>query len=58
MFWCDNPKSKFYNKQVIATKGVKSEKLFRKDIKYNYFIVINYNTKKIKKIKEVQFFYI
>tara|TARA_B100000161_G_C33476545_1_gene380463 strand:+ start:312 stop:803 length:492 start_codon:yes stop_codon:yes gene_type:complete len=51
MFWCDNPKSKFYNKQVIATKGVKSEKLFRKDIKYNYFIVINYNTKKIKKNK-------
>mgnify|MGYP001250594019 CR=1 FL=1 len=47
MGWCDDPGSKNYNKQIIIDKNVKHEKLFRKDHKYDYFIVIEYNTGKI-----------
>ena len=33
---------------LVAVRGITSiEKLFRNDSSYNYFIVINYNTKKI-----------
>ena len=46
MGWCDDPKSKYYNKEIKINNKIKSEKLFRKDNSYNYFIVINYNTKK------------
>ncbi len=51
MGWCNDPKSKFYNKQISTNYSFKSEKLYRKDYKYNYLIVINYNTKKIIKNK-------
>ena len=44
---CNDPKSKFYNKEIKIYKKIKYEKLFRKDFKYNYFIVIKYNTNKI-----------
>ena len=47
MGWCNDPKSKFYNKEIKISKKIKHEKLFRKDFKYNYFIVIKYNTNKI-----------
>ena len=47
MGWCDDSKSKFYNKEIKVNKKIKHEKLFRKDKIYDYFIVINYNTKKI-----------
>ena len=47
MGWCNDPKSKFYNKEIKIYKKIKYEKLFRKDFKYNYFIVIKYNTNKI-----------
>ena len=47
MGWCNDPKSKFYNKEIKISKKIKYEKLFRKDFKYNYFIVIKYNTNKI-----------
>ncbi len=47
MGWCNDPKSKFYNKEIKISKKTKYEKLFRKDFKYNYFIVIKYNTNKI-----------
>jgi len=47
MIWCDDPKSKNYNKKINKTKINKTEKLFRKDHKYDYLIVINYNTKKV-----------
>ena len=43
--WCDDPKSKHYNKFVkfnLKTK-FRYEKLFRKDHKYDYFILIKYN---------------
>jgi L,D-peptidoglycan transpeptidase YkuD (ErfK/YbiS/YcfS/YnhG family) len=47
MGWCDDPKSKYYNKEIKISNKFKYEKLFRKDHIYNYLIVINYNTKKI-----------
>jgi len=37
-----------YNQEIKVNKNTKHEKLFRKDFKYNYLLVIEYNTKKIK----------
>ena len=45
--WCDDPKSKYYNKEIKINKNMSHEKLFKKEDMYDYFIVINYNTKKI-----------
>ena len=47
MGWCDDIKSKFYNKEIKINKNIKHEKLFRIDNLYDYLIVINYNTKNI-----------
>ena len=49
--WCNDPKNKFYNKEVILSKKNKGEKIFRKDHKYNYFIEIKYNSTKTKAFK-------
>jgi len=49
MAWCDDTASHFYNTQIKVNKKIKHEKLFRKDNSYDYLIVINYNTKSIKK---------
>jgi L,D-peptidoglycan transpeptidase YkuD (ErfK/YbiS/YcfS/YnhG family) len=47
MGWCDDPKSKFYNKEIqINNQKISYEKLFKKDNSYDYLIVINYNIKK------------
>ena len=46
MGWCNDPKNKLYNKEIKINKLVKHEKLFRKDNKYDYFMVINYNQTK------------
>ena len=53
MGWCDDPKSKFYNKLVKIRKKskFKYEKLFRKDYKYDLLILIKYNYEKIIKHK-------
>ena len=45
--WCNESKHKFYNKEISSQKKIRHEKLYRKDHKYDYLIVINYNTKKI-----------
>tara|TARA_B100001175_G_C19408556_1_gene589895 strand:+ start:533 stop:1024 length:492 start_codon:yes stop_codon:yes gene_type:complete len=45
--WCNDINSKFYNKEINIIKKIRYEKLFRKDHKYDYLIVINYNTKNI-----------
>ena len=45
--WCNESKNKFYNKEIISQKKISHEKLYRKDHKYDYLIVINYNIKKI-----------
>jgi L,D-peptidoglycan transpeptidase YkuD (ErfK/YbiS/YcfS/YnhG family) len=47
MGWCNDFKDQNnYNKLVAIKKIPKSEKLFRLDYKYDYFIPILYNTKK------------
>ena len=51
MGWCNDPKSKHYNKEIKINKSIKHEKLFRVDYKYNYLIVIEYNTKNIRAFK-------
>ena len=48
MGWCNDSKNKLYNQEIKVNKKIKHEKLFRKDYKYNYLLVIEYNTKKIK----------
>ena len=48
MGWCNDSKNKFYNQEVKVNKNIGHEKLFRKDYKYNYLLVIEYNTEKIK----------
>ena len=44
--WCNDPKHIFYNKEIKIQKKIRHEKLYRKDQKYDYFLVINYNSKK------------
>ena len=44
--WCNDPKHIFYNKEIMIQKKIRHEKLYRKDQKYDYFLVINYNIKK------------
>ena len=51
MGWCNDPKNIKYNKEVNRKKIKNSEKLFRKDYKYNAFIVINYNSNPVVKNK-------
>ncbi|MDA9643404.1 L,D-transpeptidase family protein [Candidatus Pelagibacter sp.] len=46
MGWCDDPKNKLYNKEIIIDKFIKHEKLFRKDSIYDYLLVVKYNTNK------------
>ena len=46
--WCDIPNNKYYNQEVSSLKNVNQENFFRKDNKYDYLIVINYNKNKIK----------
>ena len=47
MGWCNDENSNFYNKEIKINNKIRYEKLFRDDYKYDYFIVIEYNTKKI-----------
>ena len=49
MGWCNDINNKLYNKEIMIKKGVKYEKLFRSDYKYNYFIPIKYNWQKPEK---------
>ena len=53
MGWCDDPKSKFYNKLIKIKKNLRisHEKLYRKDHKYDFFILIKYNYKNPIKFK-------
>ena len=48
MGWCDDVHNKKnYNKLVQINRNVKCEKLYRTDNKYDFFIPIQYNSKKI-----------
>ena len=41
--WCDDPKSKFYNKLIKLPTKYSHEKLYRKDNIYDLIAVLNYN---------------
>ena len=43
MGWCDDPRSKDYNKLINYPFNLSSEKLFRKDNVYDIILVLNYN---------------
>ena len=46
MGWCIESKDKKYNSEIKINKKIKHEKMYRNDYKYDYLLVINYNTKK------------
>ena len=45
--WCDDPLSKFYNKEIKINKITNHEKFFRRDHIYDIILVIKYNYKKV-----------
>ena len=51
MGWCDDPKSKQYNKLVRLPFVFSHEKLFKKENIYDIILVLNYNMNPIKKNK-------
>jgi len=51
MGWCDDPKSKYYNKLIRLPFSFSFEKLYRKDNIYDLILVLNYNISPTKKNK-------
>ena len=51
MGWCDDPKSKRYNKLVNLPFSYGYEQLFKKENIYDIILVLNYNMRPIKKNK-------
>ena len=51
MGWCDDVKSKNYNKLIKVNNKIGHEKLFQKKTNYDVLIPIKYNTKNTKKNK-------
>ena len=51
MWWCDDPNSIHYNKQIKLPSKFSHEKLYRKDSLYDLFLVLSYNTNPIVKNK-------
>ena len=51
MGWCDDYKSKKYNKLITFPFNYHAEKLYRSDNTYDIILVLNYNMNPIKKNK-------
>ena len=51
MGWCDDPKSKQYNKLVKLPFNQSREKLYRKDNIYDLILILDYNMDPVKKNK-------
>ncbi len=51
MGWCDDARSKSYNKLIRSPFKFTFEKLFRKDNMYDILLVLNFNMSPIKKHK-------
>jgi len=49
--WCDDPKSKFYNKLIKLPSKIRYEKLYRDDRLYDLIIILDYNLNPIIKNK-------
>ena len=57
MGWCDDPKSKHYNKLIKFPFSMSAEKLFLKKNIYDICLVLNYNMSPIKKGKGSAIFF-
>ena len=51
MGWCDDPRSKQYNKLIKFPFRYNAEKLYKKDNTYDIVIVLDFNLKPIRKNK-------
>ena len=51
MGWCDDPKSKQYNKLIKLPFSYSYEQLFKKENIYDIILVLNYNMNPVKKDK-------
>ena len=51
MGWCDDPRSRNYNKLIKLPSIYRHEKLFKKENIYDIILVLNYNMRPIKKNK-------
>ena len=51
MGWCDDPKSKDYNKLIKLPTNYKYEELYRKENIYDLILVLNFNMRPIVKKK-------
>ena len=49
--WCDDVKSKYYNKFIKFPFKYKAEKLYRRENVYDIIVVIDYNLNPVKKNK-------
>jgi L,D-peptidoglycan transpeptidase YkuD (ErfK/YbiS/YcfS/YnhG family) len=49
--WCDDYKSKFYNKEIKLPSKYSYENFYRKDHIYDLIVIINYNTNPVIKRK-------
>ena len=41
--WCNDPEHPLYNKEINVKKKISHEKLFRRDHKYDYILILDYN---------------
>ncbi len=51
MGWCDDPKSKLYNKLINFPFKYSAEKLYRKENTYDIILVLNFNLNPVRKNK-------
>ena len=51
MGWCDDSRSKNYNKPIQFPFKYRSERLFKKENVYDIILVLNYNMRPIRKNK-------
>ena len=51
MGWCDDPRSKEYNKPIKLPSMYSCEKLYKKESIYDIIVVLNYNMHPVKKNK-------
>ena len=57
MGWCDDPKTKYYNRLIKLPFKFTHEKLYKKENIYDIILVLNFNMDPVKKIKEVQYLF-
>ena len=51
MGWCDDPRSRNYNKLINLPSNYRHEKLFKKENIYDIVLVLNYNMRPVQKNK-------